>query len=116
MANRITATELAQMYATLDDLKMRGWPGTGLSLGDQRRLLREIEELRKNLDVELDLNTHLVGRIDQLRTALRAALLFHSGGEWDDAKRQQWQELTGSTEATTKVLCNTVRAALGDEG
>lgn len=35
------------------------------------RLIREVKELREKLNVELDLNTHLVGRVDELRAALR---------------------------------------------
>lgn len=59
------------------------------------RLAREVEELRKNLDVELDLNTHLVGRIEELRAALREIV-----------------ELEGA-ESPAGIKA---RAALGDEG
>jgi hypothetical protein len=48
----------------------------------------------------------------ELRDALRAVLLFHGGGEWDDAKRAEWRRITGSSEATTKVLCDHIRSAL----
>lgn len=62
--------------------------------------------------------------------ALQLVLLFHSGGPWDDAKRETWQNNTldilgrpqSSTdgrwsdttgwEATTKVLCDCVRKVL----
>lgn len=46
--------------------------------------------------------------------ALHAVLLFHSGDRWDTEKNARWLLLTGSEEATTKVLCDTVRAALAD--
>lgn len=46
--------------------------------------------------------------------ALRAVLLFHGAGPWDAEKRIEWSNLTGETEATTKILCNVVRAALKD--
>ena len=48
--------------------------------------------------------------------ALEAVLLFHSGGPWDAAKRARWLEITGNTEATTKILCDTVRGALFPPG
>lgn len=49
---------------------------------------------------------------DRLKAALEAVLLFHGGGPWDDRKRLRWLQLTGSNEATARVLCDTVRAAL----
>ena len=48
----------------------------------------------------------------EMMAALMAVLLFHGGGEWTDAKRREWKALTGEDEATTKTLCDTVRAAL----
>lgn len=48
----------------------------------------------------------------EMTSALMAVLLFHGGDEWTDAKRREWKALTGSDEVTTKVLCDTVRAAL----
>lgn len=48
----------------------------------------------------------------EMTAALMAVLLFHGGGEWTDAKRAEWKALTGTDEATTKTLCDTVRAAL----
>jgi hypothetical protein len=47
-----------------------------------------------------------------VRDALQLALLFHSGGEWDDAKIAEWFRITGTREATTKVLCDHVRSML----
>jgi len=47
-----------------------------------------------------------------LEDALRAVLLFHSTGEWDEPKRTEWRRITGTNEATTKVLCDHVRSAL----
>lgn len=60
-----------------------------------------------------------------LETACRLVLLFHSGSPWDFQKQQAWQngliELgldvgdpshNHSGEATTRNLCNAVRAAL----
>lgn len=45
--------------------------------------------------------------------ALECVLLFHGGGEWDLDKRLAWWNRTGQREATTKVLCDYVRLALG---
>src|SRR5262245_61865803 len=44
-----------------------------------------------------------------LREALRLPLLFHSGGPWDDSRRLEWCRITGTDEATTKVMCDTIR-------
>ena len=52
---------------------------------------------------------------ERLREALRLTLLFHSGSPWDDSKRLAWLKITGVEEATTKVLCDTIRAALGEK-
>ena len=49
------------------------------------------------------------------QAALEAVLLFHGGGLWDEKKASIWQYLTGTREATTVVLCDTVRAALNFE-
>ena len=56
----------------------------------------------------------------QMHEALEAVLLFHRPGHWNAAKRERWKNLTTNTrwtkgrEATTKVLCDLVREALGD--
>lgn len=46
--------------------------------------------------------------------AIKLALLFHSSSPWDDDKRAEWLRITGSTEATTKVLCDHLRAVLAE--
>jgi len=46
-----------------------------------------------------------------LIAALEAVLLFHSV-DWTAAKIVMWEEITGTAEATTKVLCDTARTAL----
>jgi len=53
-----------------------------------------------------------VARTYTVTTALEAVLLFHSDTPWDLPKRNRWLILTGTTDATTKVLCDTVRKAL----
>jgi hypothetical protein len=45
----------------------------------------------------------------------RAVLLFHRGGEWTADNKAEWEALTGSTEATTRTLCDVAREMLVDE-
>ena len=47
-----------------------------------------------------------------LRDALELPLLFHGAGPWDEAKRARWKAITGSDEATNKVMCDHIRKAL----
>lgn len=47
-----------------------------------------------------------------LFNAAKATLLFHSGGPWSNARRDEWLELTGREEATTRNLCDFVREQL----
>lgn len=51
-------------------------------------------------------------RLKEKEAAMRAVLMFHSGKPWDYAARHKWFNLTQSSEATTKVVCDMVRAAL----
>lgn len=63
---------------------------------------------------------------------LEAVLLFHSCSPWDEAKRRRWKEIcdivlgpcsdqsaygrpVADWEATTRILCNLARKALGRE-
>ena len=39
----------------------------------------------------------------------RAVLLFHRGGTWTADDAEIWQALTGSTDATTRTLCELAR-------
>ena len=43
---------------------------------------------------------------------LELPLLFHSGSPWGPMKQERWKELTGTDEATTRVMCRTIRALL----
>ncbi len=43
---------------------------------------------------------------------LMLPLLFHGGGMWDEKRRAEWLRITGTTEATTKVMCDHLRRAL----
>lgn len=42
----------------------------------------------------------------RLARLARAILLFHQGGPWTAEDSREWELLTGSTEATTKTLCD----------
>ena len=48
-----------------------------------------------------------------MANALEAVLLFHSSSPWDEDKERAWEVFTGTTEATTRNLCDTARKALG---
>jgi len=47
-----------------------------------------------------------------MANALEAVLLFHSDTPWTTHKLNRWLALTGATDVTTKVLCDTVRTAM----
>jgi len=64
-----------------------------------------------------------------MRLALEAVCIFHSGSPWDAPKNMRWQVICQTLlrkpdvqqgkghnfDATTKVLCDMVRAALADK-
>jgi len=54
-------------------------------------------------------------RLDQLHDALRLVLLFHQGGVWTADAQAEWSRIAGTPEATSKVLCDHVRAVLFEE-
>lgn len=56
-------------------------------------------------------NAAAIAKVPEMEAALEAVLIFHHSG-WNDIARQRWRRLTDSTEATTKILCDTVRRAL----
>jgi hypothetical protein len=45
--------------------------------------------------------------------ALELPLMFHAGGPWDADKVARWKAITGTTEATSRVMCDTIRSVLG---
>ena len=51
-------------------------------------------------------------RLQEAQSLLRAVLVFHSGGEWTPAKQGEWYNAIQWHEATTKSLCNAIRAHL----
>lgn len=54
--------------------------------------------------------------VDRMQTALEAVLLFYSPAPWDLCKQNRWFQITGSREATTRVLCDHIRQVLGAAG
>jgi hypothetical protein len=48
----------------------------------------------------------------RLLNCAKATLLFHSGSPWSHAKADEWKEITGKDEATTRVLCDFIREQL----
>lgn len=48
---------------------------------------------------------------ERLRIVLRLPLLFY-GAIWDDEKVREWAAITNGREATTKVMCDVIRAAI----
>lgn len=49
---------------------------------------------------------------DRARAALRLPLLVHGAGPWTEERREEWRSITGTDEATTRVMCDTIRALL----
>jgi hypothetical protein len=64
----------------------------------------------RNANAELIVRA--VNAHDGLVAACQATLMFHSALVWDDDACKRWLALTGSPEATTRPLCDFVRAAL----
>jgi hypothetical protein len=56
-----------------------------------------------------------VSQVTAIDDACRAVLMFHEGGEWTAERRAEWKRITGSDEATTKVLCDHIRLVLENE-
>lgn len=70
-----------------------------------------IEYLKNTLDDALEENRRLEGQLQRHRDLLELVLLFYHQGRWYEHHRAQWNEITGQAEATTKVLCDAIRAA-----
>lgn len=72
----------------------------------------------RSIEALLDEHIHksaasdLMNQRTALRRALELVLIFHQGGKWSDRDQVRWQEITGSTEATNKVMCDHVRSVL----
>jgi hypothetical protein len=56
---------------------------------------------------------HYIGEPSyELVDALKLPLLFHAGGPWTAERRAEWLRITGSLEATSKVMCDHLRSAI----
>ncbi len=51
---------------------------------------------------------------DRLVAALQLPLLFYSGGAWHEGPADKWREITGNDNATTRGLCDHIRALLAE--
>jgi hypothetical protein len=80
-------------------------PTTRFTEPEHVRMLAEIRRRGNKID-------RLRASRDALAAACQAVLLFHSAEAWDQRQRIEWYNLTQSNEATTKAMCNTIRAAL----
>lgn len=56
-----------------------------------------------------------MARISNAERLARAVLLFHHGGEWTHSDAEVWHALTGTHQATTKVLCDLARRVRSEE-
>lgn len=59
-----------------------------------------------------DPGVHFTERIEFMKHALEAVLLFHSSKNWDSECQARWIELTGTEVATTRSLCDFIRSCL----
>ena len=59
--------------------------------------------------------THKHDEIVHLREVLGIVLLFYTASHWTDIERREWKRITGSDEATTKVLADTIRGVLDED-
>jgi hypothetical protein len=51
-----------------------------------------------------------------LETLSKTLLLFYSPSPWHQDKQDEWEKLTGTKEATIKVLCDLAREACNESG
>jgi len=61
-----------------------------------------------------DLMGGLERELTRLERLLRLPSLFYRPGPVTDAMRREWESATGSTEMTTKVMCDAIRRVLGE--
>jgi hypothetical protein len=101
----------ARWYVNVNDL-VGGWCiGTVSGNASEHRNAADIADMVMTREIGERIVADHDASLD-LRRACEAALLFHRGGPWTDMDCIRWQSLTQSDEATAKVLCDTIRAAL----
>ncbi len=87
------------------------------------RVLAATGRLEQNVKALEDQAGRVAEMVQRLQAANKLTLLFHSGGTWDLEKHAQWLHFVGiahspndpgeeAAQATTKNLCDAVRAAL----
>jgi len=59
-----------------------------------------------------DETDRLRGQVQRLRDAAELPLMFHAGGIWLGDNPTRWKQITGTDEATTKVMCDHIRSVL----
>lgn len=68
------------------------------------------------LECEVERLEARVGQLEvenaRLREACEAVLIFHAGGEWTSSMQNRWLDITQSPDATTRGLCETIRAVI----
>lgn len=57
-------------------------------------------------------DAHLIVSAPDLYDAARLTLMFHAAGPWNSERAAEWKRVTGHEDATTKILCDFIRAAL----
>ena len=67
------------------------YPDDEITLAKSPRVQRQREELQR------------------LKDLLRATLVFYSPGAWNAERGRLWTQLTGTSEPTTKSLCDAIR-------
>lgn len=61
--------------------------------------------------MSIDRDKELLAAATDMSDALEAVLLFYASGPWTVKRVNLWRALTGTSEATTKNLCDAARAA-----
>lgn len=94
----LSAQETAELDKLVDGAKVAATETMAKTERSLAGLAAKIEEA----------NTQRRGLIN----ACKAVLMFHRGGPWSEAMRDEWKALTGADEASTRTLCEFVREQL----
>lgn len=76
--------------------------------------MTDLTTARKNARTDEDANTiaWAQDRILELEKALQLPLLFHNSYIWTKERSDEWEAITGTTDVTTKQMCDHIRMAL----
>jgi predicted nuclease with TOPRIM domain len=58
-------------------------------------------------------NAHV--ELSKMSNALKAVLIWHGAPVWTQEVKDQWDKLTGSSETSTKAMCDFIRSTLVNE-